>query len=251
MKIHAMLRPLAGAALAAALAFFAGCSTTTYTVQVDAIAKPTETGAAATAALQSYSIRSKNVRLDESSLRYKEVSDYVKTALSGKGMYEAPKPESADVVIDIDYGMDAPRVKFETISTPIVTQTGGTYETRREQQLVRRPDGGTDVIYVDVQVYIPGRTEFVGMREEVTPVIVYEKFLKVSARENKEASEGRAPAEVWSVNVSAEDKSQELRKYIPILASATADYIGTNTKESKPVTIDEKDEVVKFIKKGM
>ncbi|MNC94403.1 hypothetical protein D3C83_112470 [compost metagenome] len=85
----------------------------------------------------------------------------------------------------------------------------------------------------------------------MTPVIVYEKFLKVSARENKEATEGRAPAEVWSVNVSAEDKSQELRKYIPILASATADYIGTNTKESKPITISENDEVVKFVKKGM
>jgi len=251
MKIHAMFRALAGAALVAPLAFVAGCSTTTYTVQVDAIAKPTETGAAATAAPQSYSIRSKNAKLDESSLRYKEVTDYVKTALSGKGMYEAPRPENADVVIDIDYGMDAPRVKFETMSTPIVMQTGGSYETKREERLIRKPDGTTEVIYVDVQVYVPGRTEFVGMREEVTPVIVYEKFLKVSARENKEAAEGRAPAEVWSVNVSAEDKSQELRKYIPILASATADYIGTNTKESKPVTIDENAEVVKFIKKGM
>lgn len=251
MKIHAMLRPLAGAALAAPFVFFAGCSTTTYTVQVDAIAKPTETGVAAAAAPQSYHIRSKNVKLDESSLRYKEVSDYVKTALSGKGMYESPRPENADVVIDIDYGMDAPRVKFETMSTPIVMQTGGSYETKREERLIRRPDGSTEVVFVDVQVYVPGRTEFIGVREEVIPVIVYEKFLKVSARENKETSEGRAPAEVWSVNVSAEDKSQELRKYIPILASATADYIGTNTKESKPVTIDENDEVVKFIKKGM
>lgn len=252
MKIHAMFRPLVGAALAAPFVFLAGCNSTTYTVQVDAIAKPTETGGAAPApAPQSYSIRSKNVKLDETSLRYKEVTDYVKTALSGKGMYEAPRPENADVVIDIDYGMDAPRVKFETMSTPIVMQTGGSYEMKREERLIRKPDGTTEVIYVDVQVYVPGRTEFIGVREEVTPVIVYEKYLKVSARENKEATEGRAPAEVWSVNVSAEDKSQELRKYIPILASATADYIGTNTKESKPVTISENDEVVKFVKKGM
>jgi len=251
MKIHAMLRRLMNAALVASLVFLAGCSTTTYTVQVDAIAKPTETGVAAAAAPQSYHIHSKNLKLDESSLRYKEVSDYVKTALSGKGMYEAPKPENADVVIDIDYGMDAPRVKFETISTPIIMQTPGTYEIQREQRLVLKPDGTYETVWVDVRVYVPGRPEFMGMREEVTPVIVYEKYLKVSARENKETSEGRAPAEVWSVNVSAEDKSQELRKYIPILASATADYIGTNTKESKPIKIDENDEVVKFIKKGM
>jgi hypothetical protein len=251
MKSTAVPRHLVGAAMAATLALFAGCSTTTYTVQVDAISKPTETASQTASAPQSYHIRSKNPRLDESSLRYKEVSDYVKTALSGKGMYEAPSPEAADVVIDIDYGMDAPRVKFETISTPIIMQTGGSYQTQREQRIVRKPDGTTEVVWVDVQVYVPGTTEFLGVREEVMPIIVYEKYLKVSARENKETSEGRAPAEVWSVNVSAEDKSQELRKYIPILASATADYIGTNTKESKPVKIDESDEVVKFIKKGM
>ncbi len=251
MKLTPVPRHFVGAVMATTLALFVGCSTTTYTVQVDAISKPTETAAQSARAPQSYHIRSKNPRLDETSLRYKEVSDYVKTALSGKGMYEAPSPEAADVVIDIDYGMDAPRVKFETISTPIILQTGGTYETRQEQRIIRKPDGSIEVIWVEVQVYIPGRTEFMGVKEEVTPVIVYEKYLKVSARENKETSEGRAPAEVWSVNVSAEDRSQELRKYIPILAGATADYIGTNTKESKPITIDENAEVVKFIKKGM
>jgi hypothetical protein len=242
------------AALAAVLGIFlTGCSSNTYTVQVDAISQPAPTGTTvqATPPPQSYYIRSKNPRLDETTLRYKEVSDYVKTALSGKGMYEAPKPEAADVVIDIDYGMDAPRVKFETVSSPIIINTGSRTETRQEQRLIRRPDGSLETITVEVQVMVPGTTEFIGMREEVTPLVVYEKYLKVSARENKEGAEGRAPAEVWSVNVSAEDKSQELRKYIPILASATADYIGTNTKESKAVKIDEKDDVVKFIKKGM
>jgi hypothetical protein len=235
---------------AAAVVLLAGCSTSTYTVQVDAIAQPAtaQTGAPQ----QSYHIRSKNPKLDESSLRYKEVSDYVKTALSGKGMYEAPKPELADVVIDIDYGMDAPRVKFETIEMPIEVETEGSKVIVEEPFPIRDREGKVVGIgYRQVVHITPGRTEIIGMREEVIPVIVYEKYLKISARENKEASEGRAPTEVWSVNVSAEDKSQELRKYIPILASATADYIGTNTKESKPVKIGENDEVVKFVKKGM
>lgn len=251
MNLTAASRHLVAAALAATGGVFTGCSTSTYTVQVDAISQPLPATGAAEPPPQSYYISSKNPRLDETSLRYKEVSDYVKTALSGKGMYEAPRQENADVVIDIDYGMDAPRVKFETISSPIIMNTGNRYENRLEQRTLRRPDGTIEVIWVEVQVLVPGREEFLGMREEVTPVVVYEKFLKVSARENKEGVEGKAPAEVWSVNVSAEDRSQELRKYIPILASATADYIGTNTRESKPVRIDEKDDVVKFIKKGM
>jgi hypothetical protein len=240
--------PIAAAMLGATLAAFTGCnSTSTYTVQVDAIAQPVEVGQPAPAA-QSYHIRAQNPRLDETSLRHKEVTDYVRTALSGKGMYEAPTPEQADVVIDIDYGMDAPRVKFETVSNPIVAMVPG---EMREQVIPVRDREGRIVGYRSVFVQGPPRQEFVGMQESVQPVIVYEKFLKLSARTNKEADEGRAPPEVWSVNVSAEDKSQELRKYMPILASATADYIGTNTKESKPIKISETDEVVTFIKKGM
>jgi len=242
-------RPLA-VVLAATLGLFSGCSTSTYTVQVDAIAQPHETAPASPPA-QSYYIHSKNPRLDETSLRYKEVSDYVKTALSAKGMYEAPKPESADVVIDIDYGMDAPRVKFETVSAPVMMNSRDRIETRQVTHLERQPDGTFRAVTQDVSVVVPGTAELVGMREEVIPEVVYEKYLKVSARENKETAEGKPAVEVWSVNVSAEDKSQELRKYIPILASATADYIGANTKEEKAVKIDEKDDAVKFIKKGM
>lgn len=242
---------IVAAMLGATAVAFTGCnSSKTYTVQVDAIAAPTQVGQPAAEA-QSYHIRTHNPRLDESSLRYKEVTDYVRTALSGKGMYEAPTPETADVVIDVDYGMDAPRIKFQTISTPIIHQTPG--RTVTQSRLITRTlsTGETVTYVVHENVFVPGSTEFLGMQESVHPVIVYEKFLKLSARPNQEADEGRPAPEVWSVNVSAEDNSQELRKYMPILASATADYIGTNTKESKPIKINEGDEVVTFIKKGM
>ncbi|MDI1336680.1 MAG: hypothetical protein PSU94_10925 [Lacunisphaera sp.] len=227
-----------------------GCSTS-YVVQVDAISQPTtvaETGQPAPPP-QSYSIHVTNPRLDESSLRYKEVENYVKTALSGKGMYEAPRPEKADVVIDIDYGIDAPRMKFETISTPIYTEMPGELITT---SVPVYNAAGRIVGFNMVTTRGPSRTELLGMAEEIQPVIVYEKYLKVTARSTpQQAGEGRAPAEVWSVNVSAEDNSRELRKYLPILASATADYIGTNTKESKSVKIREGDEAVGFIKKGI
>jgi len=244
--------PLLGTMLAGSVACFTGCDgSKTYTVQVFAISQPPETGQPAKAA-QSYHIRTHNPKLDESSLRYKEVADYVRTALSGKGMYEAPSPDKADIVIDIDYGMEAPRVKFETVSNPIYVQTRGEIIEREMMVAVRDPNTGqVSLRKIVVQTEGPPRTEVLGVEETVQPVIVYEKYLKLSARPNQTVEEGRVPAEVWSVNVSAEDNSNQLRKYMPILASATADYIGTNTKESKPVKINDRDEVVTFIKKGM
>src|SRR4051812_35718343 len=84
-------------ALAAALFFVAGCAST-YEVKVDSLAKPKAADAV------SYQIHNTNPLVADDSLRYKEASDYVKTALSGKGMYEAPSNTKPDVVVDLDYG---------------------------------------------------------------------------------------------------------------------------------------------------
>lgn len=249
MKPQFVSPPVTAAIILALPLLFGGCSTT-YVVQVDAISQAAQVAQneSLPALPQSYEIRSNNPKMDAGSLRYKEVAGYVKTALSGKGMYEAPGAVKADVVVDIDYGMDSPRVKFETISVPIYAPTGGGV---RYEQVPIYDKSGRIVGYQTIAVREPPRMEVVGYEDQVKPVIVYEKFLKISARTNQESIEGRAPPEVWSVNVSAEDESKDLRKYLPILASATADYIGKNTKEQKPIRIKEDDEVVGFIKKGI
>ncbi|HWA26717.1 MAG TPA: DUF4136 domain-containing protein [Lacunisphaera sp.] len=214
---------------------------------MDAIAAPAQTGGAANSG-KSYQIRDSGPQGEGSELRYKEVSDFVRTALSSKGLYEAPPGQKADVIIAIDYGVEAPRVKFDSVSTPVFV------DTKDESYYIKETVFDSTGVIIgtrDVKVDRPGRHEYLGQETEVTPEIVYEKYLKVSARENTASADGRAPAEVWSVNVSAEDTSKELRKYIPILASATADYIGTNTKAAVPVKIGESDAGVKFIKQGL
>ena len=107
--------------LVAGTALLLGGCTTTYQVQVDAISQATPAAASA----QSYEIQSNDPRVDPESLRHKEVASYVKTALSGKGMYEAPPGVKADVVVSVDYGMEPPRVKYETETFPIFAQVGG------------------------------------------------------------------------------------------------------------------------------
>jgi hypothetical protein len=225
-------------ALVLGLVALAGCTETkTYTVQVDAISQPAETGQPASP--KSYHILARNPRLNEDSLRYKEVTDYVRTALSGRGMYEAPTPEKADVTIDVDYGMESPRIKFERMNQPIFEQRPGRYVTETKPVRRRMPNGEIQVVDVEMKVFVPGTVELRGMQEVVQPVLVYEKYLRLSARENRDTNEGRPAPEIWSVNVVAEDDSQELRRYMPVLASATADYIGQNTKAEKTVTIND------------
>jgi hypothetical protein len=242
------LRPFPVLALVFVALTFAGCETgNSYTVQVDAIAAPAPTGQPV-AAGQSYHIRNSSPRQADDSLRYQEVASYVRTALSGRGLYEAPSAEKADLIIEIQYGMDAPRIKYLTLSHPVTVEVEGIV---REELEPIRDNSGNVTGYRTITIKEADRREYLGMQETVKPVIIYEKYLRLSARANQATTEGRAPPEVWSVMVSAEDESQELRRYLPALASVTADHVGRNTREEKTVRVDAGGEGVKFVQQGM
>ncbi len=224
-----------------ALLFSAGCSTSTHQVKVDAISKPVPADA------QSYRLKSKNPALGDENLRYREAAEFVRTALSGKGLYEAQSEDKADMIVELDYGMETPRTKMERVSVPVYAQVGGgvRYDT------VPVTDARGNTSYRTVAVYDAPRNELVGYDEMPRMVTIYEKYLKITARENKAANEGRPPTELWSVQASAEDESKDLRKYLPIMASATVDYIGKDSNHQTVVKVKENGEAVGFIRRGM
>ena len=233
---------LAAPALAVvALFFFGGCATS-YEVKVDALAKPNAADAI------SYQILNRNREVREDSLRYKEAASLVRTALSGKGMYEAHDAEKADIVVEMDYGIGPPQSKRETVSDPVYLTIPGQIRTERVQV---GTDRNGNPVYQTITVQDPPTTEFAGYRERIITVIVYEKFLKMSARENKPAEEGRPPNEVWTLDVVSEGESRDLRKNLPILVAASIEYVGKDTHGQKTSRIKDTNSDVVFVKKGM
>jgi hypothetical protein len=227
--------------LAAAALWFGGCATS-YEVKVDSLAKPNAEQ------VVSYEIRNKNPLVADDSLRYKEASGYVKTALSGKGLYEAPGNTKPDVVVDLDYGIGPPTSKLETMSEPVYITIPG--QVRQERVQVGTDSRGNP-IYQTVTVQDPPTTEFAGFREYQVTVTVYEKYLRLTAREAKPATEGRPPVEIWTVDVTSEGESRDLRKNLPILVAASIDYIGKDSQGQKTIKIKDTDRDVGFVRKGM
>ena len=113
---------------------------------------------------------------------------------------------------------------------------------------VRNNDGR--VITVRVPVYEPPKQVFAGTQSRVKPVTVYDKYLTITgvAIDRERGDERRDPA--WTVNVSNQSESDDLREYIPVMAAAALDYIGSNTDEEQKIRIAESDEDVAFIKAG-
>jgi hypothetical protein len=220
-------------------ALLLGACTTVHRVNVDAIRPPDAPDEDAI----SYRIESGNREIEESSLRFKNAADLVRTAMLAKGMYEAPDPDMADMVVEIDFGVSDPQVHRELRSEPI-------YRTViTPPQIVRVAVGRTPtgaIIYEDV--VIPERRDRVydGERYYEIEYVTYEKFLEIQARAGSAAQD--RPAALWSVHATTESEDRDLRKALPILAAASMDLIGTDTGGSHTIRVKEDDGSVEFIR---
>ena len=172
----------------------------------------------------------------------------MRTALSGKGMYEAPDADKADLVVELDYGVGPPQSKMETISEPVYRVIPGRVTTQTVQV---GTDRNGNPVYQTITVQEPPTTEFDGYREYQVRITVYEKFLRLSARDNKPAAEGQPPSEVWAVDVTSEGESKDVRKALPILAAASIDFVGRDSHGQKIIRIKDSNGDVAFVKKGM
>lgn len=218
-----------------------GCATT-HEVKIDSLAKPKIDNVA------SYEIKNRNPAVTDDSLRYKEAASYVKTALSGKGLYEVPPGTKPDLVVDLDYGVGPPQTKHEIRSEAIYINVPG--QLRYERVQVGRDSNG-QAVYRTVTVQDPPTTEFAGFRDYVVVVTVYEKYLKISAKENKDVTEGGTAQELWTVDVTSEGESRDIRKNLPVLVAASIQYIGQDTQGQKTVRIKDTSTDIAFVKKGL
>jgi hypothetical protein len=230
---------LLGALFLAAL--FSGCATSTE-VKIDSTAKPKAEEAI------SYKIHNVNPAISEDSLRNKEAVGFVRTALSGKGMYETTDADHADLVLDVDYGVGPPQIRHETVSEPVYITLPGEVRTERVQV---GTDRNGNPIYQTITVQDPPHTELAGYRDYVITTTVYEKYLRMTAHSNKPTTEGQVPPDVWSIDVTSEGQSKDIRKTLPVLAAASIDYVGKDSHGQKVIHLKDSDKDIAFVKKGM
>ena len=234
-------KPIKGFLVLAMVTLFSGCATT-YNFKVDAISNPSaEPGV-------SYKVINRNADGGKSDLRSQEAAEYVKTALSGKGLYEADSADEADMIVEFEYGMEEPRTKVSKISTPVYIDVPGA--VRYVQTPVKDKDG--NVKMVTVAVPEPSTRQYAGQQESVIVQTIYEKYMRITARENDPEQDGDNQGEqMWSVYVTNEDERDDLRQYLPVMVSAAVDFIGENSETQQTVKLKDTDEVVTFVKKGL
>lgn len=230
------MRHLTPVLLAAGL-LLAGCNTPTHRVRIEASVNAPPVG---TPPPQSFWIKSRQADPRVETLRYHEAVGHIKTALSGRGLYEAPNEGMADMVIEIDYGAAPKRQRVEV------------EDSRRPSHKGREAGKATQAAETAVAEAANIESSAESRGEILIDVSVFKKHLTLEARRNRASGKPVEGSELlWRVRVENEDESKDLRKYVPILASATIDYIAVETAGETEVVVDENGKDVAFVKKGL
>lgn len=225
------------------VAVIAGCNTPTHRVRIEASVNAPPAG---TPLAQSFWIKSRQADPRVETLRYHEAVGHIKTALSGRGLYEAPHEAAADMVIEIDYGAVPRRGRVEVEDS---RQPNRRRERARAEPAAAAPAASKAAPRPATPADAAAGTE--DPSEIMIDVSVFRKHLTLEARQNRTKASTDGPEFLWRVRVENEDESKDLRKYVPILASATIDFIATETGGAKEVVIDENGKDVAFVKKGL
>jgi hypothetical protein len=207
--------------------YSAGC-TSVYKVNVDAVVRANAVSPRCT----SFRIEDKSAAAGDDTLRHREVASHVATALSAHGLFEAPDVQSADMVVEVSYGMGPPRVE-RTVYQELVNGRPRTVSVRHGPP----PEGVT--------------REMMGYTQMAFTTVRREKHLSICARENPPPGGDHPPADLWQVHVSIDDASDDLRGQLPVLASVAMDYIGHTTSRPEARTLRSDDEAIQFIRKGL
>ncbi len=153
-----------------------------------------------------------------------QVKERVRTALAQRGMYEAPTPARADVIVSFDYGEYPPQTQVTTVTEPVFVDPGmmgpgSSFPSGPGSLGSSRNPLGT------------GRSQIV-MVESIRVTQTQEKYFRLEARENR-----LEKARVWSVDASIEDEGTPIADCIPAMVDAIIEYIGYRTPKPEEVVI--------------
>lgn len=222
-----------------AMAVFLTACATKYSVRVDALSAPQwqpRTG-------MTYQWQSATDSVAEDDLFFMEVAGVLDKVMQEKGFRRVDDNVEPDMVVYVTAHLSDPMTESQTRSEPIYAERCG------HSRVVSVPvvnSQGKVVSYVRQVYYSPPRTEMLGYYNRNEQVTVYDKVLRLSARQP--SAEGMRAPEFWSLSVALRDRSTNYRGFMPFLATAALPYLGSRTDGEVVIEIPQDSETVQRFK---
>lgn len=214
-----------------ALLGLGACGAQSVKVSVDSITAPAQPAA------KHYVWRSNMPGVGENDLYFREFSRYFKAVLAQHGYRETP-PGEADIAIFFSYGVSPGHTVHYTTSMPIYDWVGGdTFvytETQKDAQ-------GKVTGKTTRTVTTPVQQRLVGISLDSNQYTEYTRFVALEAKRWEPERKPQEMPTLWQTRISSIGPQSDLRALMPLLAAASAPYVGVNTGAAKLVKITPND----------
>jgi hypothetical protein len=221
-------RALLSLVVAASL-LLAGCATR-HQVRLDALsAEPQGMPGGAT---RTYELVSETPEVETGDLFFEELRRHLDPTLRQSGLRPAADGEAADLRIGVKAYLSEPMVESRSYSDPIYVDSPGYAHVIRVPVVDK---DGKFVRYAFTQYWSPPRTRFAGYVDRERTVTVYDKVLRLRARES--GPDAASDREVWSITVALRGESTDYRSALPYMLVAAQPYIGRRTEGEEIVTL--------------
>lgn len=177
-------------------------------------------------------------------LRFEEAAAAVTRALDRRGMKAARHDQTPEVVIAIDYSVSPPQPAEKLYRTPIMKRV---YQSAPKIQA-----NGANVQLgahnADTQLMKPPDVETVGYETKRMPVLVHDKRLLLVARAAQGSSLGSPGEELWTIDVTSEGVSGELRPFLVALSAAGLNHVDRDTRGKVVIRLSDTNEVGNIVR---
>jgi hypothetical protein len=223
---------LARAAAALLAASFVGLSSCTvqqsapefptYNIRVDTIAAPEAAPA------RTFFVLPGVEGVSERDLQFREFGAQVERALRYRGYRKMPKAEDSALIILLSYGIGAPRVEYDFISSPVFGQVpSGTSTTTG--YVSTSPYGGPAGTTIASTTKQDTRLGVVGTSVHTRKTVEYDRFLALAAVKAERYRQTGEIEEAWRTTVTSTGSSDDLRRAIPVMLAGAMRRLGVDT----------------------
>ena len=185
-----------------------------------------------------------NVTADD--LQFREFAGYLSNALKLNGYIPADDASRPDIEVYLSYGMGSAVQHVYSYNVPVYGQTG--VHEYSFANTTPTASGGTTTFTNTVVSPDYGVTGYTTQTDTYT---TYPKYIIIDAYDARGVAQGGQMKQIFKTSISADGKSQQLRKVLPFMLAASAKYIGTNTGEELKLGVSEDADIVTIIKTGM
>jgi hypothetical protein len=177
--------------------------------------------------LKRFAIMPGNKGVSEFDLDFLETKDAVEQALLSQGFELAAKPDRAQILVFVSYGIGLPQTHTHSYQMPVYGQIGG--GTSRVNSTVITPQGISHVTGTITQQPVYGVT---GYSTKTSTTTTYTRWLRVDAINMSEYLKTKSIKSTWDTRMVSIGTNGDLRQIIPVMLRAGLPYFGKTSGQT-------------------